>query len=577
MEIVWTTIRKTCPRQGARPAWAETLRSTVFRLLYPALLVPAASWSQMIGPATGSPSRYSSGPQYSASMGSVTVGDEQLYRISLRPDIPLGKWGLAFDLELFIDEKGNFSDKGWTFGSGSETLDSILRKIYYVRYGQPEDFLFSKIGALDRVTLGYGLVMDRYRNTLQYPGTKKTGVRFQTRSWPLGVSIEGMINNLQDFQQGGALIGARAARDVVGKLEGGLTFVIDLDQYSGLLDRDNDGYPDAVDAFPKDAAAVLDNDGDGAPDQIDVDDDNDGLLDIDEESGLPSGAIPVLEELERSYPDSFMVDKDVSRKRPFNKDRVGGDRFAIVGFDAGYPIVEHGPFNLLLYGQIAAMLDDDDALSDAEAEKQGVVAGNRKAGGVGLTVPGLWLRAGPVDCQLEFRHFRDDFDSGYFDNLYELDRARIDLATGKATPKDSQLRRGQSLSGGFGRLQTDIYRVLNAYVDYQHLGGAGHPKRQLHLAARLSPQLLRTIPRISRAQVFFQKNNIGARLDQEGTPGSRDGFFEPTEDTFYGYLLGMKMSGGVSAVTETRFMFERSADGTLERRKVMTIETVFKF
>ena len=565
------------PEPDARAAWTRPLRSSAFRLLCQVLLIPAASWSQMIGPGTGSQPRYSSGPQYSASMGSVTVGNEQLYRISLRPDIPLGKWGLAFDLELFIDEKGNFSDKGWSFGSSSETLDSILRKIYYVRYGQPEDYLFFKIGALDRVTLGYGLIMDRYRNTLQYPGIKKTGVRFQTRSWPGGVSIEGMVNNIQDFQQGGALIGARAARDVVEKLEVGLTFVVDLDQYSGLHDRDGDGYPDAVDAFPKDAVEALDNDGDGVPDQLDIDDDNDGVLDIDEESGLPGGAIPVLEELERSYPDSFMVDRDVSRKRPFHKDRVGGDRFTIVGLDAGYSIFEHGRFDLLLYGQIAAMLDDDDALSDAEAEEQGVVAGNRKAAGVGLTVPGLWLRAGPVDGRLEFRHFREDFDSSYFDNLYELDRARIDLATGKATPKDSQLRRGQSLSGGFGRLQTDIYRVLDAYVDYQHLVGAGHPKRQLHLAARLSPELLRMIPRISRAQVFFQKNNIGARLDQEGTPGSRDGFFEPTEDTFYGYLLGMKMSGGVSAVTETRFMFERSADGTLERRKVMTIETVFKF
>ena len=566
-----------CPESGTPPERARSLRSSALRLLWPALLIPAASGAQTTGPSAGSEPRYSSGPQYSASMGSVTVGNEQLYRISLRPDIPLGRWGMAFDFELFIDESGNFSDKGWSFGNSTETLDTILRKIYYVRYGKPRDPLFFKVGALDRVTLGYGLIMDRYRNTLHYPGIKKAGVQFQTRDWPGGVSIEGVINNLQDFQQGGALIGARAAREVVQNLDVGFTFVIDLDQYSGLLDRDDDGYPDAVDAFPKDATAALDNDGDGAPDQLDIDDDNDGVLDIDEDSDLPGGAIPVLEGLEQTYPDSFMVDRDVSRKKPFNKDKVGRDRFSIVGLDAGYPIVEASRFDLLLYGQIAAMLDDDDALSDADAEEQGVVSGNSKAEGFGLVAPGLWLRAGPIDSRLEFRHFRDDFDSGYFDNLYELDRARIDLATGKATPKDSQLRRGQALSGGFGRLQTDIYRVLDAYADYQHLVGSRQPKRQLHAAARLSPELLRTIPRISRAELFFQKNNIGTRLNQEGTPGSRDGFFEPTEDTFYGYLLGTQMSGGVSAVVETRFMFERSADGTLERRKVMTIETVFKF
>ena len=57
--------------------------------------------------------------------------------------------------------------------------DSILRKIYYVRYGRPNDAVYVKIGALDNVTLGYGLIMDTYRNTLHYPGIKKTGLQFR--------------------------------------------------------------------------------------------------------------------------------------------------------------------------------------------------------------------------------------------------------------------------------------------------------------------------------------------------------------------------------------------------------------
>ena len=108
-------------------------------------------------------------------MGSVTVGQEQFYRLSMRPDIPLGKWGIALDIELFIDADGDISARGWQFGTSTEAFDSFLRKIYYVRYGRPNDPVYFKVGALDNVSLGYGLIMSDYRNTLQYPGIKKTG------------------------------------------------------------------------------------------------------------------------------------------------------------------------------------------------------------------------------------------------------------------------------------------------------------------------------------------------------------------------------------------------------------------
>ena len=79
------------------------------------------------------------------------------------------------------------------------------------------------------------------------------------------------------------------------------------------------------------------------------------------------------------------------------------------------------------------------------------------------------------------------------------------------------------------------------------------------------------------AQAYYQKNNIGARLNQDGDPGSEDDFFESTEDTFYGYLLGLEMAGGVSVRWDTRYMFSRDSGGELDRDKIMTIETVFSF
>ncbi|MSR83934.1 MAG: hypothetical protein EXS58_13590 [Candidatus Latescibacteria bacterium] len=516
-------------------------------------------------------------PSYSASMGSVTVGDQQLYRLSLRPDIPIGNWGLALDVELFIDNKGGISKRGWDLGTSTKATDTFLRKLYYVRYGKEQDQTFVQVGALDQVTLGYGLIMGGYRNTLQYPGIKKTGLYFHKRDiGGMGLGVEGMVNNFQDFQQGSALLGARVSGKATGKLELGLTYVVDLDQYGGLVDGDGDGYPDAVDAFPGDKSRALDNDGDGVADSRDSDDNNNGAIDADPSSGLPPAIITDLTNLNTAYSDTvFPVDQLVSRKRPFNKDQVGGDFFSILGFDAAYPLMQSSQLSLKLYGQAALLIDTNDSLTTGEADSQGVQRGNRKAKGFGLAAPGLWLGMGPFKGQLEFRHFQKDFDSNYFDNLYELDRARLVVATGKAQSKDASLNRNQTLSGIFGKAGTDLGGMVDASADYQYLTGADDPKQQIHASASLSQHLLDQIPRLRQAQAYYQKNNIGMYRDEKG---KKDGFLDPTPATFYGYLLGLDVNSGVALQWDTRVFYHHTAVvGKLERQKVMTIETVFTF
>ncbi len=515
-------------------------------------------------------------PSYSASMGSVTVGDQQLYRLSLRADIPIGNWGVALDVELFIDSQGGISDRGWEFGTSTKAVDTFLRKLYYVRYGKPEDPTFVKVGALDQITLGYGLIMDGYRNTLQYPGIKKTGLYFHRRNLgSMDLGIEGVVNNFQDFQEGSALMGARVSAKATEKLEIGLTYVMDLDQYGGLVDGDGDGYPDAVDAFPGDKGRALDNDGDGVADAQDGDDNNNGALDADPSSGLPAGLVDDLTELNAEYGDAvFPLDRTLSRKRPFNKDQVGGDFFSILGFDAAYPLVSSSQLGVKLYGQMALLIDNEDGLSPAEADSQGVQPGNGKATGFGLAAPGVLVNMGPFRGQLEFRHFQKDFDSNYFDNLYEIDRTRLDVASGKAQSKDARLTRGETLSGVFGKAGTNLYGMVDASADYQYLAGGDDPKQQIHASASLSGRLLESIPRLRQAQAYYQKNNIGVYLDEKG---EQDGFLDPTPDTFYGYRWGLEVNSGVALQWDTRYLYHRTASGKLERQKVMTIETVFTF
>ena len=74
--------------------------------------------------------------------------------------------------------------------------------------------------------------------------------------------------------------------------------IFDSTNTSPSDDRDNDGVPDNLDAFPDDPAASIDTDGDGMPDDwnpsataeqiaastliVDDDDDGDGTLDVDD-------------------------------------------------------------------------------------------------------------------------------------------------------------------------------------------------------------------------------------------------------------------------------------------------------
>ena len=227
---------------------------------------------------------------YAAAVGSVTIDGKQWQRISLRPDIPIGKFGVALDIEIFVDDQGNFNKKGWDFDSTEDAVGSVLRKIYYLRYGRPGEGVFVKVGALDNVTLGYGLMMEGYCNSLEYPGVKKLGLQFDVRNLsPMHVGIQGMINNFEDLGRVGAVIGGRlSARPMaatgiplLSKLEIGASYVRDMDQFGGFKDSDDDTYPDVVDDFPDDKERYVDTDGDGFDDAEDIDDDGNNVRDGD--------------------------------------------------------------------------------------------------------------------------------------------------------------------------------------------------------------------------------------------------------------------------------------------------------
>jgi hypothetical protein len=415
--------------------------------------------------------------------GTVTVDGAQWQRMVLRPRLMSGRFDAVFDIELFIDDKGRFRDRGWDFDTARRGFESALRKIHYLQYGKPdrpEDPLYVRLGALEGVTLGYGLIVSDYRNTLDDPGVKKTGLDVSVRdisAW--GVGIRAIVSDVMEASRGGALLGLRlSARPLFrpsenesGRLEVGLTVVSDTDQYEGLR------------SLP-----------------------------------LPT--------------------------------RPAGDGIGMVGIDAAYPIWERDHLQLILYGQAARVVDRNGIRGD------------------GFGAPGALLTLGPLRMKGEYRRFSHQFRPQYFNDLYEKTRARYDASRGIAIPGTAALA-DTAMSGFCGDAKLILGPVMAVSASYEFLSGMGNATSQRLLArAALSPPLLKRVPYLGQASVYYEKYNIDTR---------KAGFFRSTPDTFYGYLVGIDIARDVSVVWDTRYTFGTDAAGLLRRHKVLNIQAVTRF
>lgn len=480
-----------------------------------------------------------------AGYGTVTMGDVQWQRFSFRPDIPIGPVGVGLDLELFIDENGKISDEAWDFSNNSRAWDSIVRKIYYIRYGKPEDKVFVRVGALDDVTLGYGIIMDGYRNTLRYPGDKKTGLNLSVRDiGTFGIGIEGMINSFGDIKNKGLVVGGRVSfrplkptnTGLLGKLTFGLTFVRDINQYAGLDDSDDDGVPDFQDGFPDDDKLWLDTDRDGLTDFrvsngdttfIDPDADGDNLTDAwwSDDQGH-SG-----------------FDNDVTHADPLNiKDDVDG--VSVYGFDAGLPLME-GPVRLDLYGQYAGIHTGRDNFD----------------GGWGIGAPGLRLLFNRFKGQIEYRHFEGRFRHNYFDHLYEQERAVI--FNGTVVTREEQLI-DQTLDGIFGRAGYNFFDIARAEASYQYMTG-DDSYQDLTGRASVGTRVLERIPRISILETYYYNTFVNTSMYD---------LLDNTQNTMYGTRIGIEIVPSLIMVWDTRYTFTPNGRGGFDKQRFVSIETV---
>jgi len=471
-------------------------------------------------------------------VGSATIDGKLYNQVALRPELSFGKLGIGLDLPIYIDNEGNIREDEW------DEASDIIDKFLYISWGQKSDPFWFKWGALNNVTLGYGGLLGGYSNMMEFPSVRKVGINTGMTFGNFGTEV--FLSNMKEFTRGGTLMGLRGTyklSDAI-PLTFGMNFIMDMNQFSGLKDTDDDTYPDIFDDFPNDKDYWNDTDGDGLADKDggnkepdtgwDIDADGDNILDT--------------------------VDGDVQLKpTPFSlKDnKATAQGFAL---DLGYPVIKSKAFSLEAYMEYNKLIFP---------KIKGDTYYSRKAmDGTGITVPGVRASLFSfLNVSFEYRIKQGYFAPQFFDGSYDLSRVVAEFSesgTVIRTKEQVVLVDSSNTSGMYGSASANLFNLLSFNAAYASMKGDGDTEfNSFNALINLNAE---KIPKLSVAQAYYQRNNDKNPFD----------FSNPSINTIFGYKVGYEVSGGVSLIWDFRQFYRDTGTG-LEPVKQTTIETAFNF
>lgn len=142
-------------------------------------------------------------------IGAITIGDQTWSKLVAQPNFHIGavKAGLylpliyngnMFDPDDWYHPNGNdewsfgFDQTGWVDGVVDGVSDVFL-KIKYFEWNDQRDPFFFKIGNLNDITVGHGLIMRDFANDADFPAIRRTGLNFGLDFGKVG--FEYMVND----------------------------------------------------------------------------------------------------------------------------------------------------------------------------------------------------------------------------------------------------------------------------------------------------------------------------------------------------------------------------------------------
>ncbi|MCF7805829.1 MAG: FecR family protein [Candidatus Marinimicrobia bacterium] len=486
-----------------------------------------------------------------ASVGAATIGGQVYNQIRIQPEFSIGKVGVGLDLALYVDQDGNIRSEDW------DDAGDVIDKVYYIRYGQPGQPLYLRAGAIDNVSLGYGLLVNRYSNAIEYPGVRRVGLEYEVQFGDY--TVTGFLNNFREFttKDGPGLFGTRVAYNPFWKVDVGFTYVVDGNQYLGATDTDGDGYPDPVDKFPEDGNLVNDSDNDGLPDwYIDQYEQHDGNPPIYDKDINNDNIIDEGYTLTQALQSINGVDQV-----PFSI----ANRFLshAAAVDVGIPVLDWRYLNLHLFSQFAQILPT----GNEDASKIDMFKNSW-----GATPFGMLMQIGFVQTQFEYRYFQKFFASDMYNRTYEIDR----VTTGRTeqgdlaflTKTEQVLNRYDYTQKGFyGSASANLFDMVTLTASYQDMFAGNDRLRSAYTELGLNTMF---IPKIRTASAYIYKSNVN-NLTVLRTPG-----------TIMGYSFEYEISGGAALRLNMQETYrDLNGNGEIEDGNEVvrstSIETVFSF
>ncbi len=511
--------------------------------------------------------------------GLATIDDQVWGQFALRPTLDIWKFKFGLDIVMYIDQNGKIHQDEWDFSNGTAIKNTLLDKIYFIQYGTRYEPVYIRAGALERTTLGYGILVNRYSNTFNYPQYRKIGLETKLKS--KNISLQAFVNN---FKENASVVGARVSSVIPAGLHLGISAVTDQNQFLGLQDRDYDGRPDLVDNFPNDDNYWVNSDiGTDYPDDLadshpsEYDRDGDGLIDVynlDEIhkywDSLPVGSF------NPAFYDS-LPDTDIRLKNEPINILDNPKPISAIAIDLSISIIQNKVSSLSIYSQIAKMIGETvDPETDENIEL-----------GYGFAPIGVFNRFGIFSWQVEYRIIPDGrFDFEYWDRAYEHNRASITSIENKGItsiivkPKSDYLGELGTMRGIYGRADIDINEYFLIGATYQNMFGEkwdseigvdGDYKFQTLESFLASAELTQPMGYFESASAFYQQRNVPNLFK-----------FEPTETTIMGFSVGAKIGWGmILNYSFKRSFLDKNGDGDVldkdEAINMSLLETSFGF
>ncbi|MGE0078671.1 MAG: hypothetical protein AB7S48_12495 [Bacteroidales bacterium] len=473
-------------------------------------------------------------------IGGVTVDGKNFQQLSLRADVPIGKFGFGVDIQLLFDEQGNVREDDW------DEWQDYLDKIYYIRYGKKKDPFYIKLGGLDYTYIGYSNIVNGYSNMLQYPTRKRYGGELSfyvpTEKYngkPL-FGGEFFFNDAKEMfvespLNKGIVTGARVFYRPMRFLELGVSFAGDFNEYNAFKDKDGDGVPDDIDAFPDNKAYAT------GMDKISVDDWNYLLNDPHwgatrseaYQNLLSSGLVP--SDTTKRMADLFNLHDQTSKMYAYS-------------FDIGIPLINQDKIKLDVYSHFTQLRGDSHTY------------------GWGIALPGARLIIGNDNVQnfltlkAEYRRSSKEFLFGYFNNTYELERAQF-VGDSVVTKQMQLLKIQEELNGIYASAEVDLFGYIVGYAAYQDLmGSAQKHVRSVSGEIRMGETLKKMIG-FADVRGYYIQNNVQDFREWK------------TPSTVMGINVGYNYKGAVFGI-DYRWTFQDFNGDGLIRTSKESIKTI---